>query len=218
MFFKTDRRSDEMVFGDVRVIPSQNRIFVKGEEQVVQPKVMQLLEVLIASQGQTLSKQTLLTTIWPDVVVNQESLTNIVARLRRALNDDSKCPVYLETVQGKGYRWLFPLTHKAKGNRGYKLALPMAMAAVMLLGISMTILYGVQQQPKTKEQTTELQDLKITPMENGVEIAVGIKTNAENLDAQALRKEVKKLTGLDMDDPNSTIVIEQDNDTKRQRD
>ena len=45
-------------------------------------------------------------TVWGDTVISESALTKAVARLRKALGDDSATHRYLETVRSRGYRFV----------------------------------------------------------------------------------------------------------------
>ena len=45
-------------------------------------------------------------TVWGDTVISEAALTKAVARLRKALGDDSATHRYLETVRSQGYRFV----------------------------------------------------------------------------------------------------------------
>lgn len=210
-------QSEVLITKDIQAIPSQNRILVKGEEHVVQPKVMQLLVLLCKSQGETLSKQQLNDAIWPGLVVSQESLANIVARLRRVLNDNVKNPTYVETVQGIGYRWIQPLQNDEPFVKKHAAAFVFAIASVVILsGIAFWV-YTPSIDPNPK-----LSDLKITPTAEGVEISVGLETSKRELNKEQVLEEVKQLTGLDATADQVEIKIEKDpvidHDDQKQRD
>ncbi|MBP6010911.1 MAG: winged helix-turn-helix domain-containing protein [Alphaproteobacteria bacterium] len=70
----------------------------------LEPKVMDLLFLLAAWPGTVLSKDDIMTTLWPNVIVGDDALARAVSRLRRALADDVKTPVYIETLPKRGYR------------------------------------------------------------------------------------------------------------------
>lgn len=44
-----------------------------------------------------------------DAFVTENALSREIALLRKALRDDSKEPKYIETVQGRGYRFVAPI-------------------------------------------------------------------------------------------------------------
>ena len=80
---------------------------VRGEEEIhLEPLVLQLLIYLIANRGRLVTRQELMDTVWGDTVISESALTKAVARLRKALDDHSDDPRYLETVRSQGYRFV----------------------------------------------------------------------------------------------------------------
>lgn len=79
---------------------------ISHEDAVVglEPKVMDLLLLLVRHQGQVVSREDLLAALWPGMVVGEDTLARTVSKLRQALADDSKQPSYIETVPKRGYR------------------------------------------------------------------------------------------------------------------
>jgi transcriptional activator of cad operon len=65
---------------------------------------MRLLLCLAEHAGEVVSSDDLLSQVWSGVYVNQDSVYQAVASLRRLLGDDSKQPTYIETVPRLGYR------------------------------------------------------------------------------------------------------------------
>ena len=66
-----------------------------------------LLQLLIMNKGQTLTRERLLTLIWPDGTeyVDENALSVAIRRLRTKLEDDPSNPAYIKTVHGIGYKW-----------------------------------------------------------------------------------------------------------------
>jgi len=62
----------------------------------------QSAEVLAARPGEIVSKDALMQAVWPDTFVTDDSLTQCIADIRRALGDDAH--VIVETVPKRGYR------------------------------------------------------------------------------------------------------------------
>lgn len=82
----------------------------RGAETVrLEPKAMELLLVLASRPGQVVSREELLSTVWPGVVVGDEALSQVVTKLRKALGDDARVPTYIETISKRGYRLIAPL-------------------------------------------------------------------------------------------------------------
>lgn len=82
------------------------RLTRAGKVIELQPKVSRLLELLAAQPGQLVRKEELIKQLWPDVFVNEEALTQLVRKLRKALDDDARLPRYVQTVTTRGYRFL----------------------------------------------------------------------------------------------------------------
>jgi TolB-like protein/DNA-binding winged helix-turn-helix (wHTH) protein len=81
-----------------------------SELQRVEPKVAEVLVYLAQRAGQVVSRDELLTAVWPGVVVGDDALTQAVIKLRKALGDDAKRPAYIETLAKRGYRLIAPVS------------------------------------------------------------------------------------------------------------
>lgn len=90
---------ERFAFSDVEVDVDAGELWVRGRSVALQPLPWQLLLLLLRHPGQLFDRRVLLETLWPDVVVNDESLTKVVSRLRAAL-----APGVLQTVPRRGYR------------------------------------------------------------------------------------------------------------------
>ena len=82
------------------------RLSRAGREIHLKPGVLELLLYLIANRGRLVTRQELMDTVWGDTVISEAALTKAVARLRKALGDDSANHRYLETVRSRGYRFV----------------------------------------------------------------------------------------------------------------
>ncbi|MDF2176639.1 winged helix-turn-helix domain-containing protein [Aliiglaciecola sp. CAU 1673] len=67
---------------------------------------MKLLCFLAANQGQVVSRQLLLDEVWRDQVVGDDVLNVAISGLRKALDDDSRQPHFIQTIPRKGYKLL----------------------------------------------------------------------------------------------------------------
>jgi Tol biopolymer transport system component/DNA-binding winged helix-turn-helix (wHTH) protein len=98
------------LLGDWRVEPSLNQL-TRGSSSVhVTPKVMEVLVLLAARDGDAVSREDLLDSVWSDVSVNEEVLTRAIADLRKALDDDARSPRYIATIPKRGYRVVAPVS------------------------------------------------------------------------------------------------------------
>jgi DNA-binding winged helix-turn-helix (wHTH) protein len=67
------------------------------------PKAFDLLATLIAARPKVLSKAVLQQELWPDTFVAEANLSNLVAEVRAALDDDARTPQFVRTAHGVGY-------------------------------------------------------------------------------------------------------------------
>ena len=74
-----------------------------GEAVHLSPHAFALLERLVAARPRALSKDELLSALWPDAFVTESSLAVLVAEIRRTIADDAREPRFLRTVHGYGY-------------------------------------------------------------------------------------------------------------------
>ena len=59
--------------------------------------------MLVQDRPKVLSKAVLQNRLWPDTFVAEANLSNLVAEIRDALNDDAQAPTYVRTAHGRGY-------------------------------------------------------------------------------------------------------------------
>ena len=100
--------------GDFRVgrwlvVPSLNSISNKSTTIRLEPKVMEVLVCLAQHAGETLPKETLFKTVWPDTFVTDDVLTHSISELRRAFEDDAREPRIIQTIPKRGYRLVAPV-------------------------------------------------------------------------------------------------------------
>ncbi|OYQ34772.1 hypothetical protein CHU95_09240 [Niveispirillum lacus] len=93
----------DMVVGDIMVSPSLNRIAIGDHQRRVEPRIMQVLVLLVRHQGQSVSRDTLLHHCWGGVFVAEDSLNRCIFQLRRALRDVGSTRLRVETIPKFGY-------------------------------------------------------------------------------------------------------------------
>jgi DNA-binding winged helix-turn-helix (wHTH) protein/tetratricopeptide (TPR) repeat protein len=82
-----------------------------GRRVKLEKKPMELLIFLVARRDQLVSRKDIVNKLWrSDLFIDTEpSINNVVRKLRAALGDTSATPRFLETVIGKGYRFIGPV-------------------------------------------------------------------------------------------------------------
>jgi DNA-binding winged helix-turn-helix (wHTH) protein/tetratricopeptide (TPR) repeat protein len=83
----------------------------RGRRVKLEKKPMELLIFLVARREQLVSRREIITKLWrSDLFIDVEpAINNVIRKIRTALGDTSAKPRFLETVVGKGYRFVGPV-------------------------------------------------------------------------------------------------------------
>lgn len=93
------------VFGNFRLNVT-DRVLLRGETVVrLMPKAIETLLILIQHKGQVVGKEELLRALWPDVIVEENNLSQHISALRKTLGEDDRGNGYIETIPKRGYRF-----------------------------------------------------------------------------------------------------------------
>jgi Tol biopolymer transport system component/DNA-binding winged helix-turn-helix (wHTH) protein len=93
-------------FGPFVVDPVQRRLWREGRLLPITSKTFDLLVVLLEHRDHVVSKDELLSRVWPNTVVNENNLARQISSLRRALGQRPDQHDYVVTVSGQGYRFV----------------------------------------------------------------------------------------------------------------
>jgi len=105
-------RPVQVLFADFVLDRATRQLLRAGEEQHLEPKLFELLDLLVSRRPAAVSKNEIRDRVWPGTFVADSSLTSLVAQLRQALGDDRRQPRFVRTVYGFGYAFL-PETREA---------------------------------------------------------------------------------------------------------
>jgi Tol biopolymer transport system component/DNA-binding winged helix-turn-helix (wHTH) protein len=86
----------------------------------LQEKSFQILAKLVERPGTVVTREELREKLWADdtCVDFERSLNVAMSKLRAALGETSENPRYVETVRGRGYRFIAPITEVGEGANG----------------------------------------------------------------------------------------------------
>src|SRR5688572_28534685 len=95
-------------FGDFVLDVAAYELRRNGQRVRLERQPMDLLILLVGLRGQLVSRSQIVDTLWSkDVFVDVENGVNTAVRkLRQALRDSPDAPRFIETVPGKGYRFI----------------------------------------------------------------------------------------------------------------
>jgi TolB-like protein/DNA-binding winged helix-turn-helix (wHTH) protein/Tfp pilus assembly protein PilF len=92
-------------FGRFRLDPEEKVLYAGGQPVPLTSKAFETLLVLVETSGHVLTKEELLKRIWPDTFVEDGTLFQNIATLRRVLGDGPDQRSFIETVPRRGYRF-----------------------------------------------------------------------------------------------------------------
>lgn len=99
----------DYAFGDFALYPAR-KLLVRGETPVVLGgRAFDLLVALVARAGEVVDHHALVAAVWPHAVVEENGLRVHMSALRKALGD-SPADQYVQTVPGRGYRFVKPVS------------------------------------------------------------------------------------------------------------
>ncbi|MDD9932043.1 MAG: transcriptional regulator, partial [Myxococcales bacterium] len=86
----------------------------RGDEVVpLQPKVFDVLSYLVRNHGRVVNKRELLDELWPGEHVNESAVPWSISHARRAIDQKRGDKGPIETVHGRGYRFVGEVTEVA---------------------------------------------------------------------------------------------------------
>ena len=101
---------EEVTFGPFTLCPAERRLTRDGAAVPLAARALDILTALVASGSEPLNKRDLLARVWPDATVGEASLRFHVANLRKALGDGQDGARYIETLSGRGYCFVAPVS------------------------------------------------------------------------------------------------------------
>lgn len=112
---------DVFRFGEFRLETSERRFTQEGKVVRLSPKAHDVLVVLLWHAGHLVTKDELLSRVWPDAIVEEGILTVHISALRRALGDDRRSNGFIETVSRSGYRFVAPVSREQSDHETQRL-------------------------------------------------------------------------------------------------
>jgi DNA-binding winged helix-turn-helix (wHTH) protein/predicted ATPase len=97
------------VFEPFRLDVVDERLWQRDTDVPLGRKAFAVLQCLVASAGRLVTKEDLLSTVWPGIAVGEAVLTTAMREVRRALGDEARTPTFIQTVHGRGYRFVAPV-------------------------------------------------------------------------------------------------------------
>ena len=103
----------EFEFGGFRLVAAERRLYRgDGSRVELSPRLFDALLHFVERPGQLLDKDSLLATLWPGLVVEDNNLNQLVSALRHALGDEAQGSRFIQTVPRRGFRFIGAISTK----------------------------------------------------------------------------------------------------------
>jgi DNA-binding winged helix-turn-helix (wHTH) protein/TolB-like protein/Tfp pilus assembly protein PilF len=93
-------------FGKFHLDLAEKVLTRNGEIVSMTPKAFDTLALLVEKRGRLVEKGELMNHLWPDTIVEENSLSQNIYLVRKALGEESQVTRYIETVPRRGYRFV----------------------------------------------------------------------------------------------------------------
>ena len=105
---------DVVRFGDFELDVRAYELRCQGHPIKLERRPMDLLIFLVERHGELVTRRDIVDQLWGrDVFIEVEPAINTaIKKIRRALNDSPDAPTFIETVPGKGYRFVPTFTNQ----------------------------------------------------------------------------------------------------------
>ncbi|MGB8377627.1 MAG: transcriptional regulator, partial [Rhodanobacteraceae bacterium] len=94
-------------FGEFALDVERGTLLKAGADVPLRPKAFEVLRFLVERHGQLVSKDALLEAVWSPAVVTEDSVTQCLMEIRRAIDDHNQ--VAIRTLPRRGYLFDAPV-------------------------------------------------------------------------------------------------------------
>src|SRR5215471_15075099 len=101
------------VFGAYCLDTQRYELTHAGVPVPLRPKVFQVLAYLIAHRDRVVSKEELLEQVWPNQFIGDGTLNACLMAVRKAVGDNGQTQRCIQTLHGRGYRFVAPVEERA---------------------------------------------------------------------------------------------------------
>jgi TolB-like protein len=114
--------------GPFRLDTDAGIVYLGTEPVTLGRRAVAVLRALVDRPGMPVSKDALIATVWPDRVVEEANLTVQIGALRRVFGKEPGGANWIETLSGRGYRFIGPVVAEAFDVAGTRPASASALA------------------------------------------------------------------------------------------
>src|SRR5690349_9784535 len=103
---------------EILIDTARFRISSGDSPVAVEPKVFDLLVYLLAHRDRVVTREELFKEVWDGREVSDATLSNHVKSARKVLGDSGELQSTIQTIRGRGYQFIAPVTEIPDGGEG----------------------------------------------------------------------------------------------------
>lgn len=132
--------SNQVKLNDIEVDFAALKLRIDKVWYGVEAKQITLLKLLFDNYGQAISRDKIMQEIWPDVIVSDNSVSQLITQLRKTLHDDKGTPKFIKTVPRIGYQLIAHISTKQKEKPAIinKSTLAIFMSLGLFMGLALS--------------------------------------------------------------------------------
>lgn len=160
MVNQSPTQNERISFGQWEFCYSSFELTNSHTKQVnqLEPKIGQLLHMLLLHQQSLVTKEQLITQLWQGVVVSEDALPKAISRLRAALHDTPSTPQFIKTIPKRGYKFIhqidLPDSTKQKP-KASRLIIATVVATLFLVSLSILLLFSYPFKEQSKNAVSD---------------------------------------------------------------
>ncbi len=97
-------------FGDFELDTAAFELRKNGDKVAVEPQVFAVIQFLVENRDQMVSKSEIMDAIWNGRIVSEAAISSRIRSARKALGDTGKTRQLIQTIHGRGFRFIAPVT------------------------------------------------------------------------------------------------------------
>ena len=157
-----------------------------GQALKLEPTPFGILSLLVEQRGNLVSRQQIVERVWGKGVFldTDNSINGAIRKIRQALDDDPENPRFIQTVTGKGYRFIAPIVEDSDLGRLQVMEpsrpeesrlpadrLPTPVRRIALLGLVLLLAMGlvlwlVPKLARRAQATSPIHSIAVLPLDN----------------------------------------------------
>lgn len=167
-----DQRGRSFVFGEFRLNADDRSLWKDGEPVNLPPKAIELLILLVERNGQIVSREDIISTIWADTFVEDGNINVTISLLRKTIGEKD----LIQTIPRRGYRFTGGDKDKSsepavvppgsERSRPRKSILYVVAAGVLSLFVGGAAFYFRQSATSQPAYTRNIQSIAILPLKS----------------------------------------------------